>query len=292
MANDSRAGGGAAIRTAATGIAVAVAVAGSAFSGQWLLSGDGPPAAPIAAAPAAAPVPVSQAPSTVPTTSSPTPSSSASPAPSPRRPAPTRPAAAPAPTSASPTARSIPASVPSRVFLAPAERNDRSPATDSTGRMLPVLCRSDLADGYRVGVRRTKSALFRNEATPPDSVVDGSLQHTVTVHRGDGAEEFMSALRAAVNACPEDTVEGTRYRYRLADGGRVGDDSILMERQYEQPESVESTTLVWRTALVSAVRVGDAVTVVDATGWEGTDVTAERMVDLTDAAYRRLDDWR
>lgn len=281
------------VRTSVSGIVLALAVAGSATGGRWLLSGQDSPTAPARLA--GAPAPTSPSPRAA--TSTPgTPAPRASSAGTPQRPERTQARQPdPAPVSPEPTrsAATIPTSVPSRIFLQPADRNDRDAAKDgSSDDALPSLCGTRLGAGHRVGVRRTKNSTFRNEGTSLDNVPDGYLHQTITVHRGDGAAEFMSALRAAVVDCPAQIVEGGRHEYTLLDADQLGDESIMVQERYAEPEAVDATETVFRTGRISAVRVDDAVTVITAQGWEGTDVDPATMAALTGAAHRRLDGWR
>lgn len=187
-------------------------------------------------------------------------------------------------------AGSIPKSVPDRVFLQAADTRADAGEDGERDDRLPSLCDAKFPSDARAGVTRTVHLTFRKAGSPPDHIPDGSLDETVTVYSGDGAQAFMSELRAAVEGCPKQTVQGRQREYRSIDSIDVGEDSLLIEERYQYADGVNEK-VSWLTDRISAFRTADTVTILNATGWEGNDVRGEVIADLTRAAHRRVQGW-
>ena len=136
--------------------------------------------------------------------------------------------------------------------------------------------------------------LYRREDAEPSSIPDDTVYNTVTVYRADGAADFMTELRAAVRKCPTGKLGDLEVRYRsLGPIGR-GDASLLIERSHAArdgegellPDGSRTNTYI------AAVRVGDAVTMLEFRGYENFS-SERRWVDpLTATAAERLEGWR
>lgn len=277
----------AAAQAGLAGFALVAVVAGTAFGGQWLLAGQGeqlpPPGGTGSATPSAATAP-SVTPS-VPQSSPPTSSSAGT--------SPAVPATGTSPTS---PARAIPRSIPARAFLSKKDLNDDTGVTTPSdgGAPLPSFCKATFASNDTVGVRRTLRALYRRPGTPVTNVPDGVLRQTITVHRADGAEEFMADLRAAVRGCRTETDDqGDRTaRYRLINPVGVGDDSVRIEEKTTGAAAPDSDEQAVYTQQISVVRVGDAVTIIWTGGYENDSAIDSTVVALTRAAHRNVANWR
>ena len=183
----------------------------------------------------------------------------------------------------------MPRSIPNSAFLQNADVNDDGGGVERQGDILPELCDSyDRQD--RIGVRRTRHYEFRAKGTPREYLYDGSLEQTITVYRGDGAEDFLDAARSAVADCPRQNDS----EYRLGTAPKAGDEAIIIEHSHEQPASddAEPGDVITVTDRTAIVRDGDTVTILNAQGWEGGGVKAATMTALAKSAATRIAAWR
>jgi hypothetical protein len=257
-----------AVRTTATLAVVAVAVAGTAVGGRWLLAGRHEPLPPAPATSVAASAHPSAAPSTV---------ASAAPTDGPSAPsAPSAPASA-----AQPSAPAIPKSIPARAFLTAKDLGTEEGPETTTELMLPPLCPGGLPSDAQIGVRRTVRGMF----VAPDKI-NGVVHHTVTVYQGDGARKFLTELKAKVKACPK---HGD-HTFELAEPAQEVDDAFQFRstRKSSVAEEMGGPT----TGEVSVFRVGDAVAIVTMNGWEDASIRTTDVLRLNTAARRNLDAWR
>jgi hypothetical protein len=126
--------------------------------------------------------------------------------------------------------------------------------------------------------------------------LSGTVSQTITVYEAGGAVAAMAQLRAAVSACPTDTERSpsSTHSHRLAPATARGDDSLLLETTFDYPAGpTEQPPYPARlTFMLSVVRLGDVVTMLNVSGWEGLDadpVIAERYTEL---AVTAINAWR
>ncbi|WP_250037924.1 hypothetical protein [Paractinoplanes maris] len=272
-------------RVAVTVSAAAVLVVAAIGTG-WAMAGDGqpsvlPPAAsgpgtPSGSAYLGGPVTSAPVPSSAPTTTPPTTTPSSTP-----------------PTSRPPA---IPKSIPARALLSDADAgiSDVAPVEDPF-RQLEFCSKAKFPSEDKVGVRSTVRMFYRGPESEPSSVPDDSVRNTVTVYRGDGAESYLAELRKAVQACPTGKTGDSEAEFDSLGSLGVGDESILIDRSYEarddagEPMNNGSRNHTY----IAAIRVGDAVTLVDGQGYEGWGASrADFTKQLAGRAATRLGDWR
>ncbi|MET7396972.1 hypothetical protein ABZS66_26160 [Dactylosporangium sp. NPDC005572] len=204
-------------------------------------------------------------------------------------------AASPPPSSAAPSSTAVAVhAIPDRAFLQQPDTNRAdAPYEVPSAGMLPPLCGARYGSDALVAARRTLHVIF--SAQPPKQdfvpVPDGTFDETITTYQRDGAEQFMRQLRSAVSACPAETREGVRYRIRLLTATERGDDAILFELRSPARDSEGNPTGGDDVSLVAAVRVGTAVLVLLANGWERGSADPAVVDRFTQTAFDRLRAW-
>jgi hypothetical protein len=255
-------------RSLAGAAAVAVLVAGAAVGTRMVLA-DGSPVTPPAHT--TSPLPSSPAPSSPPPSSSP-PSS-------------------PPPSTSTSTTPTIPKSIPARVMLNADDANTARFERLARPHPFTEFCiGTDYPSTAEAGVRASVDLLYRQPGEGAEFTPSGEVFHTVTVYRRDGAQEFIDELRENVRLCPQ----SNRWKNRVVSWDGPGDESVLVERSRPAtgddgtPEGDGSKHYNY----VIAVRIGDAVSVVENVGYEA--VPAERAVaeDFAATAAERLERWR
>ncbi|MCY1138462.1 hypothetical protein OWR29_10680 [Actinoplanes sp. Pm04-4] len=275
-------------RIAVTAGAAVVLVVGAVSAG-WAVTNTGddpntslPPAVSGTGAASTPAAPASSAPSLAP------PSSSTAPA----SPTTTRPSTT-APTTKPPA---IPGSVPARALLADSDTGVSDLArVEDEFEPLEFCSKAKFASEGEVGVRATVRMFYRGPKSEPTSVPDDTVYNTVTVYRGDGAEDYLTELRRAVEACPTGKVGTSEAQFDSLGSLGTGDESILIDRSYEardgEGEPVNNGSR--NHTYIAAIRVGDAVTLVDGRGYEGWGAArADFERQLAGRAAARLQDWR
>jgi hypothetical protein len=129
-------------------------------------------------------------------------------------------------------------------------------------------------------------------AAPQDGPV-GVVDEAITVYKQDGAEQFLSELRANVRDCPQGKRGSSTYKYRSLGSAGVGDASVLIEgstpaRGDDGELSGSGSTYLY----LAAVRVGDSVTLLEVSGWESISGERSDAESLTRKAAKRLGNWR
>ncbi len=264
-------------------LTVAVLVAGVTVGTGWVLSGNTEPR----------PLPPAQ------TGSAPaTPELSTAPTPAPSRPPSAPPSQLPSsapPSSAPPasTAPAIPTSIPARALLNAKDGNRTDGFNDEVDdRRPPKLC-SDTTypSTSKAAVRRTVMVFYVAPGTPAGNVPDDTIYDTVTVYRGTGAQQVMAELRQAVRDCPTGS---DKAKYKSLGSFGPGDESLLIERSTVttdlpgDPVPGAPPTLTY----IAAVRIGDTVALVEATGYENWGSEKAVAVKLAKTAADRVADWR
>jgi hypothetical protein len=274
-------------RIAVTAGAAVVLVVGAVSAG-WAVTNTGddqntslPPAVSGTGAASTPAAPVSSAPSLAP------PSTTAPASPTATRPSTT------APTTKPPA---IPGSVPARALLADSDTGVSDLArVEDEFVPLEFCSKAKFASEGEVGVRATVRMFYRGPKSEPTSVPDDTVYNTVTVYRGDGAEDYLGELRRAVEACPTGKVGTSEAQFDSLGSLGTGDESILIDRSYEardgEGEPVNNGSR--NHTYIAAIRVGDAVTLVDGRGYEGWGAArADFERQLAGRAAARLQDWR
>nr|WP_221379947.1 hypothetical protein [Actinoplanes polyasparticus] len=283
----------AAWRTRAAAAATAVLVVGAVGSGWALTSDSGsggntvlPPAGSgLGAGPAVRWTPQSSAPPSLPTSLPP-----ASPSSSP----PAAPSSRPPTTEPTVTEEPMPAEIPYQVTL----RQEDTNATVTQFRPLgvPEFCpAATFPSQQQLGVSASIVSRYRKpDNPPPKGIPDDGVYNTVGVYRGDGAKDYLTDLRRAVEACSTSQVRGLDAQFGLMLPLGVGDESVLIERSYEEVDADgrPMNNGRWRNTYIAAVRIGDAVTVIDCRGYENAASEAATARTLGKALAKRLKAWR
>lgn len=188
----------------------------------------------------------------------------------------------------------IPGSIPARAFVwaADAPGEGSTPQRHGAGdHDLPDFCGRSYEQRSATGIRATQLMLYKSAGAPADSTPKSALYEDVIVFRGDGAEEFMADLRAAVGDCPGE--EGDERNVSLGGLG-AGDDSLLIERN--NPAMTDEGIPVGDGSLhrvyFAAIRIGDSVAFLDDTGWESGSADRADTTHLARKAADRLAAWR
>ncbi|XVV09505.1 hypothetical protein ACQP2X_32240 [Actinoplanes sp. CA-131856] len=258
--------------------AAAVLIAG-AFGTGWALGGDDNsqrPVVPIAPSPSATSSPsVSVSPPAKPPPSTLTSTSTA------------------ARTSSPPPA--LPKSIPARAMLTKADGHtgDFSRLTeiwDPTG-----LCGdADYPSTDDAAVRASVRLTYKRPGLGAEYVPDDVVHNTVTVYRGSGARDFLDELRAAVRACPAGGEGDPPPKYRSLGSPGLGDESLMVERSAVgragtgEPDPAAERQITY----IVAIRVEDAITLLDTSGWENAGSIRSSVDSLAETAADRLTAWR
>ncbi|MEU8818536.1 hypothetical protein [Actinoplanes sp. NPDC048796] len=265
--------------------AAAVLIAG-AFGTGWALGGDDRGQAPIAPIPIVTP---SRSPSV--TVSPPAKPVSTPPSAPPSTPPATSPSTT-APTSKPPT---VPKSIPARAMLNKADGN-----TGGFARLTEIwdptkLCGdASYPSSQDAAVRASVRVIYKRPELGVEYVPDDVVYNTVTVYRGNGAEDFLDELRDAVRECPTGGEGEPPPKYRSLGSPGLGDESVMIERSAVgrlgtgEPDPKAERQITY----IVAVRVGDAVTLLDTTGYENAGSIRSSVDSLAATAADRLTDWR
>ncbi|MEV7628569.1 hypothetical protein [Actinoplanes sp. NPDC089786] len=265
-------------RAVAGAAAVIVLVTGVTVGARMVLAGpdrDEPPPVPAASPTLTSPSPSPSPSAVAPARSTPSTTSKSSPPPE------------------TPETPEIPSSIPARAFLqasdAPGEGGtpERQGAGDHD---LPEFCGNGYEQRGDLGIRATQLMYYRSADAPPDSTPKSAVFEDIMVFRGDGAEQFMDDLRAAVRDCPSPKNDKNVSRGPLG----AGDESLLIERNHPAmtDEGVPAGDGSLHRVYFSAIRVGDAVAVVSDTGWESGSADRADTEHLAARAAIRLENWR
>ena len=261
-------------RTAAVTASATAVLAAGAIGAGFVLAGGNNQRAVLPPAMSASP------------TESPTASFPSSPSPSVTKPS-SRP-----PSSSGPA---IPKSIPARALLTRTDPgvSDFQRLEESAG--VPEFCaKAKFASRKLLGVTASVSMFYRGPKTPAENTPDDTLTDTVTVFRGDGAQDFLGELRAAVESCPTGKVGDLPAQFDSLGSLGLGDESVLIERSSEargddgEPSGNGSRTSTY----IAAVRVNDAVTLIDTHGYESVSSDRSAVESLASTATKRLQEWR
>ena len=187
----------------------------------------------------------------------------------------------------------VPRSIPNRAFLTRGDANKGGWQRLNTPSEPLKLCEDapEFASEHRVGVRGTVEILYKDPGQGEEYTPLSVAGDTITVYRGDGAEQFLDEYRAMVRECPEGDKEQT---YKSLSSLGAGDESVLVQGSYPaRGDDGEPSANGGRTYLYYAqVRVGDAVISLSNTGYESQSVDQARARALFRQAVQRYRDWR
>ncbi|WP_127507417.1 hypothetical protein [Actinoplanes solisilvae] len=267
-------------RAAVVTAGATAALAAAAIGGGFALAGGPDQRTVLPPAVSASPAPATTAPPT------PTPSVTTKP------PVSSAPPSSPPPSSTGPA---IPKSIPGRALLTKDDvGNSEFKRLDET-REVPEFCaKAKFPSQKQVGAGASVFVVYRGPKTPAENVPDDTIYDTVTVYRGEGAQDYLAELRAAVDVCPTGKIGDLEARFESLGSLGLGDESLLIERSYEaRGGDGEPTGDGERTATyIAAVRVNDAVTLVDSRGYENWGTERSAIESLARAATKRLQGWR
>lgn len=131
---------------------------------------------------------------------------------------------------------------------------------------------------------RAAAYVLYRYSTIPDSTPDGTAYEVITLYRSGGAAAFMADLEAAVARCPTGKRGDLPVERKIVETGFAGDQSILI---HETMSYDFEGTAMKSVAPIAAIRLGERVLILDATGWEGTDVARTELDRLIQAAIKR-----
>ncbi|GAB2566333.1 hypothetical protein Aab01nite_46440 [Paractinoplanes abujensis] len=263
-----------------TGTAAVLAVA--AIGAGWALAGDNQQKSALPPAASAGPTVSSAAPSTAP---------SVVPPPVTSAPATTKPPSSP-PTSNAPA---IPKSIPARALISPDDKGVSDFHRYDEPEPRPEFCgKAKFPSQDDVGVSASVRMFYRGPGTPADYIADDTLFNTVTVYRGEGAEDFMSELARAVQNCPTGKLGDLEAEFDSLGSLGLGDSSILIDRSYASTgdDGEPSNNGSRQHTFIAAVRVGDAVTLIDTRGYESASSQRKNVEAMAKIATNRLAEWR
>ncbi|MCO8271219.1 hypothetical protein M1L60_11505 [Actinoplanes sp. TRM 88003] len=280
-------------RTGLATTATAVLVAAALGTGWAVTSAGGQPSAPpttgtglggLAAAPT-----VSTVPSYAPSSAAPSAT-----APSSAPPPPTPPSTRPPTTAPVITEEPMPAEIPYQVTL----RQEDANATVTYFKPLgvPEFCPAAKFPSQReLGVSASIISRYRKpDNPPPKGTPDDAVYNTVGVYSGDGAKDYMAELRQGAQVCSDSRIRGLDTTFSLLRPLDVGDESVLIQRQYEEVDA-EGKPLengLYRSTFIAAVRINDAVTLIDCRGYENAASEPATARTLGLALAKRLKAWR
>jgi hypothetical protein len=177
------------------------------------------------------------------------------------------------------------APVPDRAFVTP-PNNPNNQKPEESGDY-PRFCGKRYTTDSAVGVRRARTIYYYSPEAQEGYIPSGTVSHTITVYRSGGAARALSEWRAAVVACPTETDGPNSYTHEVVTAPKRGDGSLLIKIT-----GTNSQIPIGFAAYVSVVRLGDVVSVLYATGWEGATVERAEIDSFTLQAVRRVTAWR
>ncbi|WP_326561927.1 hypothetical protein [Micromonospora sp. NBC_01796] len=269
-------------RVALVGAAATVAVAGVAVTPAILF--DPPPPTPQVGIPVPTPTP--------------TPTPSAAPTPDGGTPTALPPTTPPQGTSGPPRSpgRAASISIPLAAFFTPPPNTRKSETRVATanGEALPELCRDDMftaLDDEMIG-RKAVRSLYKRPEDPADNVPHGTLYQTITAYTTGAAEQFMDEFATAAASCKSFQAGDIPTTMRTLPPPSYGDQAILLETDRPSLDIDGKPTDHRVTQRIVVVRVGDVVTVLNDSGWEGTSSIPALIDNFTHLAVTAINQWR
>ncbi|SNT64081.1 hypothetical protein SAMN05421812_11695 [Asanoa hainanensis] len=214
-----------------------------------------------------------------------------SPSPSPAPSAPTGTPSASSPTSVPPSNVPPPepvTSIPTRAFFAlPSNRVKKSmePIALLEQQEVPVFCTNTFTTDSSVTARRGRQSFHLGPGDPQDYVPRGAVSQTISAYRPGGAERAMDRLRDELADCESYTVDSITYTLETLNPPEYGDETIHVVRHSETEYGKDAGQYLF-------IRVGDIVTVVHDTIWEGGEADLDDVRLFGRLAVEAIEDWR
>ncbi|SNY73952.1 hypothetical protein [Paractinoplanes atraurantiacus] len=183
----------------------------------------------------------------------------------------------------------LPKSIPARAML--------SKADGEFSRLTEIWDPTRLCGEARfpsAAVRASVRVVYKRPGLGAEHVPDDVVYNTVSVYRGSGAEDFLDELRDAVRRCPTGGEGTPPPKYRSLGSPGLGEESLMIERSAVgrtgtgEPDPNAEPQLTY----IVAIRSGDAVTLLDTTGWENFSSIRSSVDTLAETAADRLTAWR
>jgi len=191
------------------------------------------------------------------------------------------------------TAPVIPGSIPNRAFLTSSDTNGGNRQRLGTPSRPLKLCEGaeDFASENLVGVRATVELLYEDSEPGTTRTPLAVVSDTVTIYRGDGAQDFMDEYREMVRDCPKGE-NGATYSSLGSLG--LGDESVLVQGWTPaRGDDGELTNNGKRNyTYYGVVRIGDSIVDVGNSGYESQSVDRRNAEALIRAAVRHVESWR
>ena len=190
---------------------------------------------------------------------------------------------------------SIPKSIPARAFLTSSDGQVEGLTRLGEARTGPRLCSAaSYPSADEIGVSGSVRMRYHRPGAEVRSTPSGYVVDTVRVYRGDGAASFLDEFRAAVRKCPRGERGDSTFTYSSLGSLGVGDESLLVRgttpARGDDGELSEDGSKY--AVFLSAVRVGDSVSLVETEGYEAVTAQREDAEGFGRKAAQRLADWR
>ncbi|MFF5180079.1 hypothetical protein ACFY2Q_18815 [Micromonospora sp. NPDC000316] len=194
----------------------------------------------------------------------------------------------------SPTTSARQTTIPTSAFfeLPPELRKSPRQVTPVTNA-LPKLCANEFGTGGRqVTASAAMTVTYKKPDEPPTNVPQGMIHQTIFTFDGDGASDYLGRVRSAVLACPtyQQGDNPVTVESRALPG--VGDDALLLTRTWAATSLNGERTGGTASSQIAVARVGNAATVFDDQGWEGTSGNPATLDRAVRDGVRTLDAWQ
>jgi hypothetical protein len=210
-------------------------------------------------------------------------------------PSPTPSAAAPPttpPASPKGSAPPVVTSVPDRAFLVMPQDMRRDMRVESVppGQQVPALCDNPLGADPTMTVREARKTWYGDPADPIVTTIRGSVAQTISVYEPGGAAAAMRRLRSELDSCRSRSDANADVTFTTQGPPSHGDEGVYLvetfqttKENYRPPRWAEHVTVV---------RVGEVITVLRVTVFEGGFPDRADVDLFVRLAVDAIDDWR
>ncbi|WP_146247352.1 hypothetical protein [Micromonospora arborensis] len=209
-------------------------------------------------------------------------------------PAPTTAAAAVDPTGSPSPSASTPATIPTSAFIElPSELRKSPRRATAVEEALPKLCANEFGSGGRqVTASAAMTVTYKKPGDNEGNTPQGMIHQTIFTFDGDGASAYLARVRTAVEACPSYTQleNSTTVKSQTLPG--VGDEALLVTRTWPYANLNGTRTGGNGSSQIAVARVGNAVTVFDDQGWEGSSGDPTLLDRIVRDGAKTLDAWQ
>ena len=219
----------------------------------------------------------------------PTPSPTPAPTAAPR--SPTATPTGPAATSARPPSSEAPppvTSIPTRAFFAlPSDRRKDNfpPFALAEENEAPGFCGDPLAADPSMTARRGRQNVHRGPGDPQDYVPRGIVAQTIAAYRPGGAAAVVDRLRVELADCRSFEADSREFTLEILDPPTYGDEAVHVVRRSESEYGKNADQIL-------VVRVGDIVTVLSDSVWEGGEADPADVRLFGRLAVETIEEWR